>query len=102
MQSIMDEEAEEELMDLKPLSEAIFGDQVLENFKPPLLPSFDGKSDPHEHIISINNQMAIVSASDSLKCKFMAGTFKDVALRSYMSLPRFSIIDYQDLNRKMV
>lgn len=39
------------------------------------------KSDPHEHTISLNNLMSIVGTFDSLKCKLMAGTFKDVALR---------------------
>lgn len=46
--------------------------------------------------------MLIVGASDSLKCKLMAGTFKDVTLRWYMSLPRISITDYQYLTRKMI
>lgn len=64
----------------------IWDDQVPENFKSTPLPSFDGKSDPQEHIISLNNQMSIVGAFNSLKCKLMMGTFKDVALRWYMSL----------------
>lgn len=46
--------------------------------------------------------MAIVGASVSLKCKIMDGTFKEGALRRYMSLPRFSIINYQDLTKKIV
>lgn len=89
-------------MDPQPLSEAIWGDQVPENFKPTPLTSFDGNSDLREHICSINNQMVIAITSDSLKCKLMAGTFEDVALRWYMSLPKLSIIGYQDLTRKMV
>lgn len=64
--------------------------------------SFNGKTDTREHIIAINNQMSIVGTYDSLKCKLMVGTFKEVALRWYMSLPRFSIINYQDLSKKMV
>lgn len=46
--------------------------------------------------------MAIIGASDLLKCKLMVGTFKEGALRWYMSLSRFSIINYQDLTKKMV
>lgn len=46
--------------------------------------------------------MAILGASDSLKCKLMDGTFKEGALWWYMSLPRFSIISYQDLTKKTV
>lgn len=46
--------------------------------------------------------MEIVRASNSVKCKFMVGTFKDVALNWYMSHPRLSVSSYQDLTRKMV
>lgn len=46
--------------------------------------------------------MEIVGDSDSLKCKLMAETFNEGVFQWYMSLPRFSIISYQDLNKKMV
>lgn len=46
--------------------------------------------------------MEIVGASNSIKCKLMEGTFKEGALRWYMRLLRFSIINYQDLIKKMV
>lgn len=44
----------------------------------------------------------IIGASDSLKCKLMAGTFKDVVLRLYMSFPGASVLGYVDLAKKMV
>ena len=93
-QSQVEDEQEEEELEPQPLSHEIWEDQVPENFKPPSLTSYDGKTDPQEHIIAVSNQMAIVAPSDSLKCKLMAGTFKDVALRWYMSLPRLSITSY--------
>lgn len=89
-------------MDSQPLAELIWNDQVPENFKPLPLASFDGKSDPQEHIITINKQMAIMGASYSLKCKLMVGTFKGGALRWYMSLPRYLIASYEDLIKKMI
>ncbi|XP_050895535.1 uncharacterized protein LOC127102173 [Lathyrus oleraceus] len=46
--------------------------------------------------------MEIIGDSDSLKCKFMDDTFKEGALRWYMSLPRFSIVSYQDSTKMMV
>lgn len=101
-QSQQDGNANEELMDSQPLFEAIWDDQVPENFKPPWLVSFDGKIDPHEHIVAINNQMAIIGASGSLKCKLMTSTLKEEAMRWYMSLPRFSIVSYQNLTKEMV
>lgn len=67
MQSTRGEEEEEELLDFKPILEEIGDDQVPENFKPPLFPSFDGKNDPQEHIISIKNQMTIIGTSLSVQ-----------------------------------
>lgn len=37
-----------------------------------------------------------------MKCKRMEGTFKDMELHWYRSLPRLSIIGYLDLTMKMV
>ena len=101
-QTQVEDEQEEEELEPQPLSHEIWDDQVPKNFKPPSLVSYDGKTDPQEHVIAVNNQMAIVTPSDSLKCKLIAGTFKDVALRWYMSLPRFSITSYQDLTKKLI
>lgn len=74
-------------MDSQPLSKAIWDDQVQKNFKSLLLVSFNGKTNPWEHIIAINNLMEIVGSYDSLKCKLITGTFKEGALRWFMSLP---------------
>ncbi|XP_058750890.1 uncharacterized protein LOC131623912 [Vicia villosa] len=63
---------------------------------------YDGKSDPQEHVIAINNQMEVIAPTESLKCNLMAGTWKDVALRWYMILPQQSISSYQDLTKKLV
>lgn len=101
-QSLQDGDTKEEPLDPQPLSEVIWDDQVPENFKPSSLVSFNGKTDPQQHIIAINNQMVIIGAFDSLKCKLMVRNFLEGDLRWYMSLPQFSIISYQDLTKKMV
>lgn len=93
---------EEEPLDFNSLAESVWDDAMSENFKSPPFTFFDGKSDPQEHIIFVNSQMAMVGASGSLKCKLMTGTFKDIVLRWYMSLSRSSFIGYQDLTRNMV
>jgi len=43
--------------------------------------------------------MAVIMAPDSLKCKLLAGTLSDAALRYYMNQPRFSVISYLDMTR---
>jgi hypothetical protein len=86
----------------QPLSVEIWGAPVPENFKPPHLSVFDGKSDPMEHVTTFNTRMVVVGAPDSLKCKLLAGTFSDAALRWYMNLPRFCILSYPDMTRKLI
>src|ERR1051325_7567974 len=96
------EEQEAEPLEPQPLSQAIWEDAFPDNFKPPVLASYDGKTDPQEHIIAVNNTMALIGEADSLKCKLMADTFRESALRWYMGLPRFSVVSYQDFNRKII
>jgi len=54
-----------------------------------------------EQVTTFNNHMVVVGAADSLKCKLLDGTFTNATLRWYISLPRFSIISYHDMIRKL-
>jgi hypothetical protein len=45
--------------------------------KTPHLPTFDGKSDPSEHLMAVGTQTVIIGASDHLKCKLLSGTLKE-------------------------
>ncbi|MCI31238.1 hypothetical protein A2U01_0052450, partial [Trifolium medium] len=74
------EQEEEEIIESQPLSQALWDSRVPENFKTPHLPTFDGKSDPLEHLMAVGTQTAIIGAAEHLKCKLLSGTFKDVAL----------------------
>ena len=85
----------------QPLSVEIWNAPIQDNFKPPHLATFDGRGDPMEHVTAFNNRMVVVEAADSLKCKLLAGTFTDAALRWYINLPRFSVISYHDMIRKL-
>jgi len=84
------------------LSAEIWNAPVPEGFKCPSLSSYDGKSDPVEHITSFNTRMDVLMAPDPFKCKLLAGTLIDVALRWYMNQPRFSIVSYQDMTKKLI
>lgn len=70
--------------------------------KPPFLANFDGRYDLHEHVTSINMQVAIIGAPDSLNCKLLSCTFRDTVLRWYMGLHPIPVNNYQKLVRKMV
>jgi hypothetical protein len=41
-------------------------------------------------------------APDSFKCKLLADTLNDAALRWYMNQPRFSMVSYQDMTKKLI
>jgi len=42
--------------------------------------------------------MVVLMAPDSLKCKLLAGTLINAALRWYMNQPRFSIVSYHQFS----
>ncbi|MCH86943.1 gag-pol polyprotein [Trifolium medium] len=99
---ISEEEEGENIMDVQPLAQHLWDTQITEAIKVLHLPTFDGKTDPREHLMAIGTQTAIINAPEHLKCKLLAGTFKDVALRWYMNLPRNSIESYADFHKKFV
>lgn len=87
---------------LTPSHYKIWGTHVLEVWKPHSLAKFDKCSDLYEHVASINTQMAIIGALDSLKCKLLSITFRDDVMWLYMVIPRASIACYQELVNKLV
>lgn len=86
----------------QPLSTEIRNIPIPEGFKSPSLSSYEGKTDPMEHATSFNTRMAVLRAPDSLKCKLLARTLTDAALRWYMNQPRFSIISYPYMTKKLI
>lgn len=86
----------------QPLSDNIRGAPVPETFKHPSLAMFDGRSDPYEHVTSINTLMPIVRVFDSLMYKFLFGTSRDASLQWYMGLLHACITSYQELVRKIM
>ncbi|WJX40224.1 hypothetical protein P8452_27723 [Trifolium repens] len=86
----------------QPLSQTLRDAKVPENFMSPHLPTFDGKSDPSEHLMAVGTQTAIIGASYHLKCKLLSGTLKEAALRWYMNLPKHSIESWLDFQRKFI
>ncbi|PNX76427.1 gag-pol polyprotein [Trifolium pratense] len=65
-------------------------------------PSFDGKTDPLEHLMVVGTQTAIINALEHLKCKLLTGTFKDASLLWYMNLPKNSIESHADFHNKFI
>ncbi|MCI53140.1 hypothetical protein A2U01_0074386, partial [Trifolium medium] len=68
----VEEEEEEDVLKSQPLTEELWDAPVPENFKIPSMPSFDGKTDPLEHLMAFGTQMALIGAEEPLKCKLMS------------------------------
>ncbi|GAU24437.1 hypothetical protein TSUD_364210 [Trifolium subterraneum] len=98
-----EEEAElDNIKDSQPLAQALWDAQIPANFKIPQLPTFEGKADPLENLMTVGTQIAIIGAEEHLKCKLLSSTFKDAALRWYMNLPRNSIASYTYFHKKFI
>ncbi|GAU51074.1 hypothetical protein TSUD_13180, partial [Trifolium subterraneum] len=98
-----EEEAElDNIQDSQPLAQALWDAQVPANFKIPQLPTFEGKTDPLEHLMAVGTQTAIIGAEEHLKCKLLSSTLKDAAPRWYMNLPKNSIASYTDFHKKFI
>ncbi|GAU46524.1 hypothetical protein TSUD_402540 [Trifolium subterraneum] len=98
-----EEEAElGNIQDSQPLAQALWDAQIPTNFKIPQLPTFEGKTDPLEHLMAVGTQTAIIGAEEHLKCKLLSSTLKDAALRWYMNLPKNSIASYTDFHKKCI
>ncbi|GAU40667.1 hypothetical protein TSUD_397790 [Trifolium subterraneum] len=99
----IEEEAElDNIQDSQPLAQALWDAQVPANFKIPQLPTFEGKTDPLEHLMAVDTQTAIKGVEEHLKSKLLSSTFKDAALRCYMNLPRNSIASYTDFHKMFI
>ncbi|GAU37228.1 hypothetical protein TSUD_375300 [Trifolium subterraneum] len=93
---------DESLIESQPLRQSLWDFKVPDNFKSPHLPTFDGKTDPVEHLMAVGTQTAIIGALEHLRCKLVSGTLKDAALRWYMNLPNNSIESYADFHKKCI
>ncbi|GAU30655.1 hypothetical protein TSUD_31270 [Trifolium subterraneum] len=93
---------DENLIECQPLRQSLWDSKVPDNFKSPHLPTFDGKTDPVEHLMAVGTQTAIIGAPEHLRCKLLSGTLKDAALRRYMNLPNNSIESYVDFHKKFI
>ncbi|GAU48567.1 hypothetical protein TSUD_137520 [Trifolium subterraneum] len=91
---------DESLIESQPLRQSLWDSKVPDNIKSPHLPTFDGKTDPVEHLMAVGTQTAIIRAPEHLRCKLLSGTLKDAALRWYMNLPNNSIESYADFQKR--
>ncbi|GKV39547.1 hypothetical protein SLEP1_g47305 [Rubroshorea leprosula] len=84
-------------LDSAPLNLSITAEPYQEGFKIPHLETYDGSSDPDEHLHTYQAIMRIQNANDAMMCKVFPATLKSTARRWYHKLPRHSIDSYSQL-----
>ncbi|XP_057457393.1 uncharacterized protein LOC130748205 [Lotus japonicus] len=85
--------------EFQPFSEAIAVVEIPESLRTLVLDSYDGTTDPREHLAIFNTKMLINGATEQLKCKLFPGTLKNGALTWFSSLPPRSIVTFSDFSQ---
>ncbi|XP_057437999.1 uncharacterized protein LOC130730105 [Lotus japonicus] len=67
-----------------------------------VLETYNGKSDPKEHMLYFNTKMVITAASDAVKCRMFPATFKGTTMAWFTTLPRGSITNFRDFSSKFL
>ncbi|RWW60669.1 hypothetical protein BHE74_00032318 [Ensete ventricosum] len=95
------EEARENTKHKSPFVLEIQDKPVLTNFMLPLLESYDGSSDPTEHVAAFRAQMAFDDSSDALKCQVFPTTLRGPVRMWYSRLKPTSIISFDQLAKEL-
>ena len=75
---------------------------MLSRFTRPPFNSYDGKTDPVEHVSHYIQMMSLYSRDDALMCKVFPSSLKLIALRWFNGLRKGSIHSFTELIQEFV
>ena len=68
----------------------------------PQIPSYEGKSNPSDHLDVFNDQMDLLQVNNLAKCRCFAITLTQVAKKWFHNLPANSIQSWTQLSNEFV
>ena len=84
-------------------SDYIMSVKLPRGFKPPTdMESYDGSIDPQEHMDVFKSIIALIGASDPIRCRAFLITLKKPALKWFNSLPSRSLNRFLDLQSRFL
>ncbi|XP_031104440.1 uncharacterized protein LOC116007921 [Ipomoea triloba] len=84
-------------LSIEPFSAKVQNYKVPKDFKFPSMPTYDGSSDPSDHLIGFQAKMLIAGAKDPMYCRVFVSTLEGIARDWFISLPRGSVSTFEDL-----
>src|ERR1044072_5327850 len=86
----------------QPFSQEIEALPIPDNLNTLKIDTYDGTTDPVDHLASFNTKMLVYRVNDQLKCKLFPPTLKKTANVWFGSLPPWSIINFQDFSARFI
>ena len=80
-----------------PLGQHILDYEIPHGFVIPAFTTFDGSTDPYDHLLHYNQVMTLNVGNDRLLCKVFPASLWGLALAWFHKLPRYSINSFYEL-----
>ncbi|KAL0445414.1 UNVERIFIED_CONTAM: hypothetical protein Slati_2264100 [Sesamum latifolium] len=79
-----------------PFTEGVMADELPVNYRTPVIPEYDGTTDPQEHLSRFENAALLHRYTDSIKCRVFAITFARATQQWFNQLPQAMIGSFRE------
>ncbi|XP_057432246.1 uncharacterized protein LOC130725001 [Lotus japonicus] len=97
-----EEKEAEAVAEARPFSAAVREVTIPDGMTSLVLKTYDGRTNPQDHLLRFNVKMAICAVSNAVKCRILPSTFRGVAMTWFMALPQGSIKKFRDFASKFL
>ncbi|XP_057426057.1 uncharacterized protein LOC130719446 [Lotus japonicus] len=97
-----EEKEAEAVAEVEPCSAAVREVVIPDGMTSLVLETYDGRTNPQDHLLRFNVKMAISAVSDAVKCRMLSSTFRGATMTWFMALPQGSIKKFRDFASKFL